>query len=429
MYKRILVGVDGSTPSNYAAQLALSMAEKCQGCELVGSHVYAARMHRARFEEMEPNLPSHYQTEEKLGYLRGVHDGIISGGMKLISTSYLKDLEEEANKRRLHYRTETPEGRNYVEINKMAKAFGADLMVVGATGLGNVPETSIGSLCERILLGQVDRDVLVVRRQWSSRGPIVIGVDGSKEGFQAMSRGLEIAAAFNAPVRAVAVYDPYFHGGVFNSISGVLTEEGKQKFNFAAQEQLHDEIIDRGLEAIYNSGLKKAAEMAKERGMDLTTEVLMGKVFSQIHHYADVVGARLVVMGRWGLHREEGSLIGSNSMNLARITNTNLLVTGGAVPADDSVSNRGPTTMSIEREVSGGDVPSPPANVGDAPSAELVVLRKTKMFAPEFHRHIVKSRIEDQIVHKGEKVLVYEVESTVPEGEVRVTSYTRLEFK
>jgi nucleotide-binding universal stress UspA family protein len=286
----------------------------------------------------------------------------------------------------------------------------------------------MGSLCERVLMGR-EGDVMVVHRNWSARGPILVGIDGSEESFMALRRGLDLAVAFAAPIKAVAVYDPYFHGGVFNSISGVLTEEGKQKFNFAAQERLHDEIIDRGLEKIYQFGLDKAVAMAQEKGVGITTEVLMGKVFSQIHHYADVVGARLVVVGRRGLHREEDGPIGSNSLNLARIAHTNVLVVGRPVSNEAISGSSGQLAMSAEPDEKVERAAGPPSSNGGSPSAEVVVLRKTKLLAPEFHRHIVQGRLQGQTVRKGDKIMVYEVEGTVPESGGKVTSTTRLEFK
>ena len=139
---------------------------------------------------------------------------------------------------------------------------------------------------------------------------------------------VNLAKLVSGELHGVAVYDPYFHLGVFKTISGSLPEKDKQRFDFPAQEKLHDEIIDQGLEKIYASGVNQAALYARSLGMDMQTKVLAGKVYPQIHHYAALTNAGLVVIGRWGLHRQEGSLIGSNSHNLARLINCNLLITG-----------------------------------------------------------------------------------------------------
>ncbi len=60
--------------------------------------------------------------------------------------------------------------------------------------------------------------------------------------------------------------------------------------------------------------------------------------------------------------------------------------------------------------------------------AKVIVLKKFKKLAPEFHRHIVKSKLQNQTIKKGERHLVYEVEDTIPEGKVLVTGNTTFEF-
>jgi hypothetical protein len=63
------------------------------------------------------------------------------------------------------------------------------------------------------------------------------------------------------------------------------------------------------------------------------------------------------------------------------------------------------------------------------PDAQVVVFTKIKRFAPDFHRHILKGKIMNQVVRSGEKILVYEVTETVPPGTVRVTQASHFEFR
>ena len=62
------------------------------------------------------------------------------------------------------------------------------------------------------------------------------------------------------------------------------------------------------------------------------------------------------------------------------------------------------------------------------PVAQEIVLHKTKPLAPPFHQHIVKSKIQRQIVKTGDVIVVYEVTSTVPEGKVIVNENTVIRF-
>ncbi len=336
MYSRILAALDGSVHSNYAMDTALALAEHSGGCKLIGCHVYAALLHQTRFEDMEPGLPAEYQEEERLTYLRDAHDDIIGGGMKVISDAYLAPFAEKASEMNLSYEAITPEGRNYARLLYTARESAAEVIVLGATGHGTVPEASLGSTAERTVLYAHDIDVLITRKPWKLKGhPIVVGVDGSDNSYVALKRAVEIAQTHNATVEAVSVYDPFFHTGVFGTIEKALPEDAKKRFKFAAQEQLHDDIIDQGLMQLYGESLERGVKMAETLGTKVRSEILAGKVYPQIHHYAALRDAGLLIVGRWGLHKEPESLIGSHTQNLARLSSTNVLV---VAPGNDPVN-------------------------------------------------------------------------------------------
>lgn len=327
MYQQVFVGVDGSPCSDLAVDAALASVSAAGTGRCTGCHVYAARMHRQRFEDMEPGLPKRYREEERLGSLRATHDDLISGGMALISDAYLTSLAGKAAARGVPFEPVTAEGRGYVEILRLIREHRPDLTVLGATGHGQTPEIPLGSLAERVLLHAREGDLLLVRQPWNLKNrPIVVGVDGSDGSYAALHRAATIAAAFDAPLEAVAVYDPFFHAGVFPVIADVLPGEAQRRFDFPAQERLHDEIIDRGLEHLYRRNLERGAALARTLGARVHTAVVAGRVCPQVHHYAAVRGAGLLVLGRYGLHREDESLIGSNTLNLARMSTTNVLV-------------------------------------------------------------------------------------------------------
>ena len=88
MYRKIYVPVDNSDHSNAAIEVAVRLA-RSSGAELVGCHVYAARMHDVRFKQMEYTLPDEYQDEQELDRQRRIHDSLITRGLQLISDSYL----------------------------------------------------------------------------------------------------------------------------------------------------------------------------------------------------------------------------------------------------------------------------------------------------------------------------------------------------
>ena len=67
MFKKIYVPVDNSEYSNKAIEMALALATPWNAT-IVGSHVYAAKMHDYRFKQMEYTLPEEYQDETELAH-------------------------------------------------------------------------------------------------------------------------------------------------------------------------------------------------------------------------------------------------------------------------------------------------------------------------------------------------------------------------
>ena len=94
MYKSIYVPLDNSKHSDRAAELAVALGEKLKP-KLIGSHVYAAKMHEYRFKQMEYSLPEKYLEEDELKKQRRIHDSLITLGLKLISESYLDKMKNQ----------------------------------------------------------------------------------------------------------------------------------------------------------------------------------------------------------------------------------------------------------------------------------------------------------------------------------------------
>ncbi|MBI2321322.1 MAG: universal stress protein, partial [Chloroflexi bacterium] len=111
-FREVLVPVDNSSYSRWAAELALQIAGAF-GSTVVSSHVYAARLHDRRFRDMEPGLPEEYQQPQVLAHQRAAHDTLIAQGLKLVSDSYLAMLEERCALARLRFVGKPSEGKNY----------------------------------------------------------------------------------------------------------------------------------------------------------------------------------------------------------------------------------------------------------------------------------------------------------------------------
>ena len=330
MYKTIYIPVDNSEHSNAAIQIAIDLAEKTQA-RLVGSHVYAARMHDYRFKQMEYTLPEEYKDETELERQRKIHDSLITMGLQMISDSYLDVLKGECEAKGIPLEIKTFDGKHHTELRKDIQASKYDLVVMGAIGIGAVRESQIGSVTERVVR-KIDRDVLVVRdtKGEGKDGSILVGLDGSPQSFYGLKTAIVLGKTLGRKVEAVGVYDPYLHYAMFNGIVDVLSEKAAKIFRFKEQEQLHEEIIDSGLARIYQSHLEVGRKVAEEDGVDLPVTLLDGKVFEKILQHARKTKPFLLVLGRVGIHKEEGDEMGSNAENLLRLAPCNVLLAGGA---------------------------------------------------------------------------------------------------
>ncbi|MGE4606122.1 MAG: universal stress protein, partial [Myxococcota bacterium] len=330
MYKKIYVPVDNSTHSNQAIEFAVRVG-KAFGSELVGCHVYAAKMHDYRFKQMEYSLPEEYLEENELERQRKIHDSLITLGLELISDSYVESMKQLCKNEDLPFEGRMIDGKHHVEIRRDLEASDCDLVVLGALGLGRQRDSQIGSVCERVTRS-CRQDVWVVKhlpeKDEPERDMILVGIDGSPQSFGALETALELAREFDKRVELIGVYDPYLHYHVFNGLVGTLTEKAAKVFRFEEQNQLHEEIIDTGLAQIYQSHLEVAQQMAGTEGMEVGKTLLDGKTFQKIHDHARKTKPWLLVLGRIGVHSDpEEPALGSTSENLLRLSECDVLLT------------------------------------------------------------------------------------------------------
>ena len=329
MYKSIYVPVDNSDYSNRAVACAVALG-KAFAAKLVGCHVYAARLHEYRFKQMEYTLPEEYLDDAELERQRKIHDSLITMGLKLISDSYLDGMARLCRESSLDFEPRMIDGKHHIEILKDLDGSPHDLVVIGALGLGRARDSMIGSVCERVAR-ECDRDVWVVKHLPEpgepERDTILVGIDGSPQSFGAFMTAIELARAFGKKVETIAVYDPYLHYSVFNSIVGVLTEQAAKVFRFEEQNQLHEDIIDTGLAQIYQSHLDVSDQMGKAMGFEVKRTLLDGKAFQKVLDHARKTNPWLLVVGRIGVHSvKDEKQLGSNAENLLRAAPCDILL-------------------------------------------------------------------------------------------------------
>ena len=381
MYREVLVPVDNSEPSRWAVDRAIELCGRTGG-RITGNHVYAARLHDVRFRQLETGLPAQFQTPEEIKRQRKVHDKLIEKGLQLISDSFLDQTERRCQAAGVPLTRQLLEGINHEEIVREANGgrgrlpsligfdpniahkydggstvrsdvrLGADgrivgedesqdekltgssgraydLLAMGAHGIGRQPYSQLGGVAARVLR-QVERDVLVVRDDRPFEGGRwMVCVDGSSYAYKALRVALELAREYRATLFVCSAFDVEYHHVVFGNIKDVLSVQASRVFKFEEQEELHNNIIDKGLLKLCQANLKRAQVMADAYpDVEMQTQILIGKPFQCILQWVEEIDPTLLILARHGGHRIEGTDLGSQAENLVRLAPSNVLLAG-----------------------------------------------------------------------------------------------------
>ncbi len=431
MYREILVPVDNSPFSDWAIERAIELCGRSGG-RITANHVYAARLHDVRFRQLETGLPAQFQTPEEIKRQRKIHDKLIEKGLQLISDSFLDQTERRCADAGVPLTRQLLEGINYEEIireanqgegrlpsligfdpniadkydggahvradvrvgengrliaedeeqdEKIAGTSGRayDLLAIGAHGIGRQAFSQLGGVASRVIRG-VTKDVLIVRDDRPlAGGSIMVCVDGSSYSYKAMRVALELAATYGAKLYVCSAFDVEYHHVVFHNIKDVLSVQASKVFKFEEQEELHNNIIDKGLLKLCQANLKRAQVMAQEwPDVELETQILIGKPFQVVLQWAEEIQPSLVVLARHGSHRIDGTEMGSQAENLVRLLphNTLLIGTTDVRPEDIPwIEEDGETGLEWE------------------PSAEVRILR-----VPPFALGIARKAVEEFVL-------------------------------
>lgn len=434
MYREIFVPVDNSQHSDWAVERAIELCQQSGG-RITGNHVYAARLHDIRFRQLETGLPAQFQTPEEIKRQRKVHDKLIEKGLQLIADSFLDQLGKRCEAANVPLTRQLLEGINYEEIvnevnrgegrlpgligfdpnraasydggesgrgdvrlgadgrivaeeeDPAAKIVGTsgrryDLVALGAHGLGRQQLSQLGGVVARSLRG-IEKDMLIVRDDTRlAGGRFLVCIDGSSYSYRAMRMALELAQSFGGSLYVCSAFDVEYHHVVFNNIKDVLSVQASKVFKFEEQEELHNNIIDKGLLKLCQANLKRAQVMAQEfPDVPLTTQILVGKPFQVVMQWAEEVRPSLLVLARHGAHRIDGTDVGSQADNLVRLAPYNVLLIG---------------TVGIRPE----DIPwieeDGIASLPWAPDAEVRILR-----VPPFAQGIARRAVEEFVAEHG----------------------------
>ncbi|HEY2066188.1 MAG TPA: universal stress protein [Gemmatimonadaceae bacterium] len=432
--REVFVPVDNSAHSAWAVDRAIELC-RASGGRITGNHVYAARLHDVRFRQLETGLPAQFQTADEIKRQRKIHDKLIEKGLQLIADSFLDQFGTRCEREGVPFTRQLLEGINFEEIvkevnrgegrlpgligfdpNRAAGYDGAakvrgdvqlgadgriiaeeeddaarlagssgrqyDLVAIGAHGLGRQSYSQLGGVVARALR-PIEKDVLIVRDDTPlAGGRFMVCVDGSSYAYKAMREALELARQFGGSLFVCSAFDVEYHHVVFGNIKDVLSAQAAKVFKFEEQEELHNNIIDKGLLKLCQANLKRAEVMAREfPDVPITTQILVGKPFQVVLQWAAEIDPSLLILARHGAHRILDTELGSQAENLLRIAPCSVLLVG---------------TVGVKPE----DIPwieeDGVASLPWAPDAEVRILR-----VPPFAQGIARKAVEEWVLERG----------------------------
>ena len=261
----IIVGVDGSEGS----RAALRWAARTAGAQGAGVRAIAAWQYPA--SAVTRVGPSQLLAPEEMD----------ERTCENVRAVVREELEADAD------RVEVEAGRGPAASVLLAAAArtGADMLIVGARGLGGFAGLLLGSVSQECVEHSPCPVVVLRGESDSSGGPIVVGLDGSEGATRALEWVVDLAEATGA--RIVAVNAPIL--GANNA------------------------MMDAAREALEQSCTPIGA-----RGVPYETRIESGDARTALEQVAEETDASLLVVGTRGLGAVRGLLLGSVAGYVAR---------------------------------------------------------------------------------------------------------------
>jgi nucleotide-binding universal stress UspA family protein len=205
MYERIIVPLDGTAFGEYALSWATEIAMRSDAVlELVHIHV------PAHYEQDLFEVPTYHYT------------GVVGSDAELDRSALRRDVEALEERARmltsatgLRVRSRTISGNIDAALEREAKAFGADLIVMSTHARTGLARSKLGSIADAVVR-HATIPVLLVRPPAENATPdvppvfrrIMVGLDGSKLSEQIIEPVARFASLFGARTHLVHVAVP-----------------------------------------------------------------------------------------------------------------------------------------------------------------------------------------------------------------------------
>jgi nucleotide-binding universal stress UspA family protein len=267
--EHIVVGVDGSDGARAALRWADELAGR-HGADIVA--VLAWSYFDQRHPDGDREFDPHYGEDDARAALTAAIEA--AGATHVVEQRVVLELPERA---------------------LVDAAEGADLVVVGARGLGGFKGLLLGSVSERVL-ERSPAPVAVIRQEQTGAagGPVVVGVDGSDTSTRALRWAAVEARLRDVPLRVVHAWQMMFAAvPATEPLIGALEEGGRAVLDAALADpaleglDVKDHLVPMGAtEGVLRYAHDASLVVVGSRGLGRVGRVLLGSTSRQLAHHA-----------------------------------------------------------------------------------------------------------------------------------------------
>jgi nucleotide-binding universal stress UspA family protein len=283
MTGRIVVGIDGSQQSGKALEWAVARARLGgQRLELVNGYVLTPELDFFGYTGLAASQPVEWFIEFSQQVLDAAEARVRELAPEL-SCNLTSKMGQPA-----HVLASASED--------------ADVVVVGRRGLGSAASALLGSVSNRLAIQAKCPLVIVGENEFPTTGPIVVGVDASEFGTNALRYAIAEAGVRQTSVRAVAAYEvlhPAFQADaeLLARMRAEVTAEAEATISAGLEEARGADtasvkvdpvaVEGRAAEAILAHAEDAQLIVVGTHGKGLVRRVLLGSVSRQVLNDAD----------------------------------------------------------------------------------------------------------------------------------------------
>ncbi|NOX21445.1 MAG: universal stress protein [Nitrospirae bacterium] len=165
---------------------------------------------------------------------------------------------------------------------------------------------------------------------------IILCVDNSELSNLSIDVAETLASEFSSEIVGVHGYNAFMHEGAFRIMEPTLPEQYQREELLARQRELHNKLINIGMEKISLSYLRPLQERFGTKGIAFKPKVKEGKNFVALIQMIEEEDADLIVLGNAGFNSNFRGFVGSVCLRILRRINQDFLVIKSAINFDEA---------------------------------------------------------------------------------------------